>query len=1179
MGYDYALVHVKYTIPPAIALTLFCRPFLTRLDVYKILFLITIAVASTTPWDSYLIRTNIWSYPENVIIGPKLFDIPLEEVFFFVIQTYNTALLYLLLSKPTFHPVYLRHEPKSDPWKYYKLAGQLGLALAIKKGLTLVKEEKEGMYLGLILVWAVPFLLLLWSLAYQFVMGLPLTNTLLPIALPTTYLWIVDTLALKRGTWVIESGTKLGRHLWPGLEIEEAVFFLLTNTLIVFGLVAFDNAMAVLNAFPFHYPSVSSLPSPLSLVRALLLPASAYDEERIEGLKHAVQRLRQKSRSFYLASAVFPGRLRIDMTLLYSFCRVADDLVDNAASPAEARKWIKHLSAFVNLSYKGKGPEARDANIGTIVRYVVANFPRDAHSALLQLPTEKLSPEPLYDLLAGFEMDLEFVSPKTTKGDDTGYPIKTEKDLDVYGTRVAGTVAQLCLELVFSHHPGRLLPAKRKDLIASGAQMGIALQYTNIARDLTVDASLGRIYIPTVWLKGEGLKPEQALKVISVLGSKEVHGKEDAPFAAKVERLRSKLLDRAFALYEDARPAIESLPVEARGPMRVAVESYMQIARTLRQKGYVVKNGRAGAGGVSTAARLAKAGFKVTVLEKNDFTGGRCSLLRHEGWRFDQGPSLLLLPGLFHRTFEELDTSLEREGVKLVKCEPNYNIWFGDGERFQLSTDLASMKSEIEKWEGKDGYSRYLGFLRESHEHYELSVTHVLLRNFTSVLSMMRPSFLKHLLALHPFESIYSRASKYFWTERLRRVFTFGSMYMGMSPFDAPGTYSLLQYTELAEGIWYPIGGFHEVIEALVKVGERLGVDYKLSTPISRIELSSDGSRATGVVLESGEILTADVIVNNADLVYTYNNLLPPTPYAHNLGQRPTSCSSISFYWALDRKVEELDAHNIFLADEYRESFDSIFKKHLIPDQPSFYVNVPSRADPSAAPEGKDTIVVLVPVGHLIDGEHNGSGASLASADVKERKGIQPTETQDWPRMIELARRTILSTIALRTGVDITPYIVHEITNDPMTWQDTFNLDRGAILGLSHSFFNVLSFRPATKARRGGWLDGKLGGGVAGRIGELLNNGGSIDRLYMVGASAHPGTGVPICLAGGKLVAEQVCEDLGVVVPWLNHQRETPQSRGRSIDKIQTLPVLSWIHWVFIFITLICGMTMAGRWT
>jgi phytoene desaturase (3,4-didehydrolycopene-forming) len=158
-----------------------------------------------------------------------------------------------------------------------------------------------------------------------------------------------------------------------------------------------------------------------------------------------------------------------------------------------------------------------------------------------------------------------------------------------------------------------------------------------------------------------------------------------------------------------------------------------------------------------------------------------------------------------------LDTSLEAEGVELLKCEPNYHLWFADGASIELSTDLARMKTEVEKWEGKDGFERYLGYLQESHKHYEISVDRVLHKNFPSLLSMFRPGFVKHIFDLHAFESVWRRVSKYFRTERLRRVFTFGSMYMGMSPFDAPGTYSLLQYTELAEGIWYPVGGFHQV--------------------------------------------------------------------------------------------------------------------------------------------------------------------------------------------------------------------------------------------------------------------------------------------------------------------------------------------------------------------------------
>ncbi|TVY93136.1 Phytoene desaturase [Lachnellula willkommii] len=468
----------------------------------------------------------------------------------------------------------------------------------------------------------------------------------------------------------------------------------------------------------------------------------------------------------------------------------------------------------------------------------------------------------------------------------------------------------------------------------------------------------------------------------------------------------------------------------------------------------------AGVGGIATAARLASAGFSVTILEKNSFTGGRCSLLTHEGYRFDQGPSLLLLPGLFAETFADLNTSLSAEDVKLLKCDPNYNMWFGDGEK---------------------------------------------------------PSFLRHLFALHPFESIYSRASKYFYTERLRRVFTFGSMYMGMSPFDAPGTYSLLQYTELAEGIWYPVGGFHAVVAAIVRICERLGVDIRLNTPVSRVLLSSDGKTATGVLTEAGETLTADVVVINADLVYAYNNLLAPTSYSRSLQTRQGSCSSISFYWSLSRKVPELSTHNIFLADEYRESFDAIFDRQSIPREPSFYVNVPSRIDPSAAPEGKDSIVVLVPVGHLLN--------SSSSSTTSSSKGL-PKEELNWPALIASTRASILSVIQSRTHCDaLEPLITHEMVNDPITWEDTFNLDKGSILGLSHSFFNVLAFRPSTRAKE-------------------------LQGCYFVGASTHPGTGVPIVLAGAKVTTEQILGDLGMEIPWAGRVEGKGKGKG-EIDRVR----------------------------
>ncbi|KAH8662292.1 hypothetical protein BX600DRAFT_382940, partial [Xylariales sp. PMI_506] len=596
----------------------------------------------------------------------------------------------------------------------------------------------------------------------------------------------------------------------------------------------------------------------------------------------------------------------------------------------------------------------------------------------------------------------------------------------------------------------------------------------------------------------------------------------------------------------------------------------------------------AGAGGIATAARLAKAGFRVTVVEKNDFTGGRCSLIRHGGYRFDQGPSLLLLPKLFRETFFDLGTTLEDEGVELIKCPTNYHVWFADSHRssssssssgnrdggdlpggaappFELSTDLARMKIQVERWEGKDGFARYLAWLREAHAHYELSVREVLHRNFDSwaQLAADLPALLPAAWRLHPLESIWSRAGQYFRSERLRRVFTFATMYMGMSPFDAPATYSLLQYAELAEGVWYPArGGFHAVLDALVRVGERLGVEYRLGAPVRRILTMADGRTTRGVLLESGEEIAADIVVVNADLVYAYGNLFPQQEdnenaaavYARSLRRRDTSCSSISFYWSLNRKVPELGAHNIFLADEYRESFDAIFDRQSLPEEPSFYINVPSRLDESASPEGCDSVIALVPVGRLLRSK------GFENEVVKGGNGMGGGgggEEQDWPALVARARRAVLDTVSQRTGcAPLEPSIAHELVNDPRAWESKFNLDKGAILGLSHSLPNVLTFRPRTRAR-------------------------DYRGVYFVGASTHPGTGVPIVLAGAKITAEQILADCGVrVMPWDRFPRQlddqgVPQTAqtGR-LDRIERRTV----RWDLCVVLLILCIGIMWYW-
>lgn len=407
----------------------------------------------------------------------------------------------------------------------------------------------------LILGWAAPVLLLLWTFAFQLLITLPWTKTWLPVALPTAYLWIVDTIALRRGTWSIESETKLGIHLWPHLEIEEAVFFLLTNTLVVWGSTAFDNAIAILDAFPQQFPIVPGIPSPLLLLKALLLPTSKYDVTRLRGLQNALTVLARKSRSFYLASGVFPGRLRIDLILLYAFCRIADDFIDDAPSAGEAEMWVKRFSTYLDAAYS---PEQEHK----CTQQALAPFPAKERSILMLLPFDKLPSEPLYSLLDGFRMDQKFLS-KDSKGDP---PIKTFDDLERYASCVAATIGELCLSLVYYHDPDRRTDAETKqECLAAGAKMGRALQYINIVRDVATDAATGRCYIPNEWLQ------------------KTFHSSSDVE-EMELTRHRKRILDTAFDLYADNRGAIEDLPRYGRSGIRVAVESYMEIGRVMRER-------------------------------------------------------------------------------------------------------------------------------------------------------------------------------------------------------------------------------------------------------------------------------------------------------------------------------------------------------------------------------------------------------------------------------------------------------------------------------------------------------------------------------------------------------------------------------------------------------------------
>ena len=437
-------------------------------------------------------------------------------------------------------------------------------------GLVTGEYLESGTYMSLISVWACPVLLLLWTLSYQLIITLPHINVLIPIAIPTLYLWLVDTIALRRGTWSISTGTKLNVELWPGLEIEEAVFFFATNTLIVFGSLAFDNSIAIIDAFPTLFPDhkPGAMPSPQLLVKALLVPASSYDSARLGGLRNALRVLSQKSRSFYLASGVFTGPLRIDLILLYAFCRIADDLVDNSTTFAAAEQWIDHLNRFLTVMYDSNHTTAK-------LNKSLSPFIDEAQSVLRLLPVQHLPIQPLNSLLHGFRTDALFLS--ASKSAKAPPPIQTESDLKSYASDVASTVAELCLKLIYAHDPDPLPTSatpsnhysSKLQTMTAGKDMGLSLQYINIARDVAVDAAVDRCYIPADWFT-----------VPSASGPKPT----PASFKAEITRHRKRILGLSQNLYDKNVDDIEDLPLYARGGIRVAVESYMEIGRELQRR-------------------------------------------------------------------------------------------------------------------------------------------------------------------------------------------------------------------------------------------------------------------------------------------------------------------------------------------------------------------------------------------------------------------------------------------------------------------------------------------------------------------------------------------------------------------------------------------------------------------
>lgn len=483
----------------------------------------------------------------------------------------------------------------------------------------------------------------------------------------------------------------------------------------------------------------------------------------------------------------------------------------------------------------------------------------------------------------------------------------------------------------------------------------------------------------------------------------------------------------------------------------------------------------AGIGGLATANLLAKAGFDITVVEKNSQPGGRAGIRKSKGFIFDTGPSWYLMPDVFQHYFELLNTPVSHE-LDLIRLTPAYKVFFENAEPVSITSNIQTDAETFEKIENGAG-ARLRRYVKKGDEIYKLSLKHFLYTNFDSTRDLMKPDILRHgsTMTKLAFTSIDKYVATFVTDQRLRQILEYPMVFLGSSPFSAPAIYSLMSALDFKEGVFYPKGGLYTIIERLVSIGTALGVHYRYDSPVKHI--MTHAGNAIGVILENGESIRADIIVSNADLHFTETKLLDKKDQSYPesyWNKREAGPSALLMYLGLKGSLPQLEHHNLFFTDDWKDNFDAIFINKKIPHPASLYICKPSASDESVAPKNHENVFILVPLpaGFSIE-RNNLSGVADQYLDQIEKQLKIP---------------------------DLKKRIVTKELFGPGDFKETFNAWQGTALGPSHILRQSAFFRTPNKSRK-------------------------VNNLYYVGGSTTPGIGLPMCLIGAELIYKRLAGD------------------------------------------------------
>jgi phytoene desaturase len=483
----------------------------------------------------------------------------------------------------------------------------------------------------------------------------------------------------------------------------------------------------------------------------------------------------------------------------------------------------------------------------------------------------------------------------------------------------------------------------------------------------------------------------------------------------------------------------------------------------------------AGPGGLTAAMILARRGYRVRVFEKDPIVGGRNQALRAGPFTFDTGPTFLMVPQVLEEVFELAGTTTAAH-LDLKRIDPLYRLRFGDGAEFQPAVDHDETVRRIDALfpgEGA-GYRKYL-----EHERRKIDAVFPCLRMpYDKPWHYLRPRLLKALPLLDIDKSVYDCVARYFTAEQLRISFTFQAKYLGMSPWECPGIFSILSGFEHLHGIYHPMGGLFRISEVMADVCRGHGGEISLGQPVRRVLVSN--GRATGVELEDGQRVEADAVVLGADFAYAMTQLVDARDRKQytdaDLRARDYSCSTFMLYLGV-KGTWDAPHHNIFFSEDYKGFIEDIRHGRLSPD-PAFYVQNASVTDPSLAPEGHSALYVLAPV------PNNASGIPW-DAD-----------------RVAAMRDRVIGLLESRAGIQgVRNRIVEERVITPRDWEQRSHVYNGAVFNLAHTIGQLLYLRPHNKLTE-------------------------FDRCYLVGGGTHPGSGLPTIYESGRIAADLIDRDI-----------------------------------------------------